>query len=449
MYKSAYRHDDETIFYFDDNGNKYVARGGSLAWRLNNPGLVHSRSHVAISNRSIGSCDRYAIFANAQDGHQALSDWLHCKKYYQSTLKAVALQYRPTSPVEFIDKVVALTNLSSDRKIASLNRQEFERLLKAVEKSCNYLPIGNEEFALLPKINAKIENEEGQEDTYLVSNNVILSKKEAIEWIQSHRLDGVVVHELGGATHLRSRPHHCAMHIDRPAIAFQVLPNATGQIDTLIRVVGQYRPGQCIWGFVNGVFNTRKDALESANLIAKAANGERVLSMPNDTAFLGAKDLAECLVLQCGQDTFNIGWTAKFFRYLISLSTEDRVPVIIFAHSQGAIFSEHALDLLSPQEREQMRIFTFGGGSFIAPGKSHAESHNYVSAADFIPPLGSPTLQRMALTRYYGHKRKISQQQVIMELALEDSLLYLDSSEPSTTEAYLKQRIRHYENAFL
>ena len=34
MYKSAYRYDDETIFYFDDNGNKYVARGGNLAWRI-------------------------------------------------------------------------------------------------------------------------------------------------------------------------------------------------------------------------------------------------------------------------------------------------------------------------------------------------------------------------------------------------------------------------------
>jgi hypothetical protein len=445
MYKSAYRFDDETIFYFDGNGNKYVARGGSLAWRLNNPGLVHSHSHVAIS-KSIGSCGRYAIFANAQDGHRALSDWLHCKKYYQSTLKAVAIRYRPTNPSQFIDEVVALSALASNRKLSSLNNQEFERLLKVIEKSCGYLPLGNEEFALLPKINAKIENAGDQKDTYLVGNNVILSKNEAIEWIRSHRLDGVVVHELGGAIRLRSRPSHRIMNIHIPAVAFQILPNVIGQIDTLVRTVGEYRPGQCIWGFINGIFNNRKDALESANLITKAANGERVLFMPNDTAFLG--DLAECLVLKCGQDTLNIGWTVKFFRYLLSLSVEDRVTVVIFVHSQGAIFSEHALELLSPQEREQLRIVTFGGGSFIAPGKSHTESHNYVSAADLIP-AASPNLQRMALRRYYGHKQNLSQQQVIMDLALEDSLFYLDSSETASVDAYLKKCVRYYEDVFL
>lgn len=38
--KKAYRYDDEIVFYFDAFDNKYVAQGGSLAWRLNNPGLL-------------------------------------------------------------------------------------------------------------------------------------------------------------------------------------------------------------------------------------------------------------------------------------------------------------------------------------------------------------------------------------------------------------------------
>ena len=239
------------------------------------------------------------------------------------------------------------------------------------------------------------------------------------------------------------------MHINMSASAFQAFPPATGQIDTLMRIVGEYRPGQCVWGFINGISNTRNGALESANLISKAANGERVLSMPNDTALLGFEDVSTCVVLKCGIDTLNVGWTAKFFRYLLSLSKEDHVPVIIFAHSQGAILSEHALELLNQQERKQIRIFTFGGGSFIAPGKSHTDSHNYVTIADFVPGLGSQALQRMALHRYYGDKRKLSQQQIIMELALEDYLFYLDSVESTATEIYLKKCIRHYEDAFL
>ena len=58
------------------------------------------------------------------------------------------------------------------------------------------------------------------------------------------------------------------------------------------------------------------------------------------------------------------------------------------AHSQGAIITEHALEILSKKEREQLIIFTFGGGSFIAAGKSHPDSHNYASAADFRLSFG-------------------------------------------------------------
>lgn len=39
MYKTAYKYDGNVVFYFDLAGNKYVASGGSLAWRINNPAL--------------------------------------------------------------------------------------------------------------------------------------------------------------------------------------------------------------------------------------------------------------------------------------------------------------------------------------------------------------------------------------------------------------------------
>ena len=80
MYKAAYKYDDNVIFYFDLAGNKYVASGGSLAWRINNPGLVRSRSHFSYRNGSIGNCEGYAIFADATCGRKALVSWLHSKR---------------------------------------------------------------------------------------------------------------------------------------------------------------------------------------------------------------------------------------------------------------------------------------------------------------------------------------------------------------------------------
>lgn len=34
MYRFAYKYNEEVIFYFDSAGNKYVATGGNLAWRM-------------------------------------------------------------------------------------------------------------------------------------------------------------------------------------------------------------------------------------------------------------------------------------------------------------------------------------------------------------------------------------------------------------------------------
>ena len=72
MYKAAYKYSDEIVFYFDSAGNKYVATGGSLAWRINNPGLVHSHTHFSRKLGSIGSFGSYAIFSHPQDGRNII-----------------------------------------------------------------------------------------------------------------------------------------------------------------------------------------------------------------------------------------------------------------------------------------------------------------------------------------------------------------------------------------
>src|ERR1700680_3575315 len=116
-------------------------------------------------------------------------------------------------------------------------------------------------------------------------------------------------------------------------------------IETLVRTVGKRKPGQCIWGFINGIHNTKEEALESAGMISAAADGEAVYSLPNDTALLGIKDLVETAMLKLTITTPIVLWAAQFFRYLLSLAQEDKIrpPVILFAHSQGAIITEHAV----------------------------------------------------------------------------------------------------------
>ncbi|GAB4228497.1 MAG: hypothetical protein Tsb0021_05880 [Chlamydiales bacterium] len=87
MYIKALSHDDDIIFYFDGYDNKYVTKGGTLAWRTNNPGLVHS--HSSSMPHSIGACGQTSIFSSPLQGEKTLNNWLHYKRYYHSNLIAL------------------------------------------------------------------------------------------------------------------------------------------------------------------------------------------------------------------------------------------------------------------------------------------------------------------------------------------------------------------------
>ncbi len=442
MYRIAHANNDKIVFYLDSSGNKYVASGGSLAWRLNNPGLVHRSGWFSREQDSIGHFSHYAIFSNPEKGRAALAKWLHTKKYFKGSLKTLAKHYQPNDPDSFANRLSSLTNIPVRTKIKDLKKQEFEQLLVGIEKLCGYTPKGDEKISILPKIIAKIENGKNLEDTYLIGGGLVLSKKEALEWAQSSRLDAVIVHEYGGGLHLRSRPDHCIQNIHLPTAIF-----SREDIAPLVRIVGTAKPGQCIWAFINGIDNTKKEALESAEHISVMAGGEQVLSMPNDT-MCKLTDLGDCLVLKTSANIPIINWAVKFLRYLLTLEKKDTtsVPIVIFTHSQGAIILEHALELLDPSETERLRIFTFGGGSFIASGKGHPDSHNYASAADFVCRLASPNLQLLALRRYYARKEGLSDLQMIEQLSFQDAILYLDSIDAKVLKNYVEQRIRHYQH---
>ena len=116
MFKSAFAYDEEIIFYFDLLGNKYVAHGGSLAWRLNNPGLVRSRSHFARKNGSIGSYTGFAIFSSPQEGRKALIDLVRTKKYSTSTLQTIGKLYQTENPEGYASHLASILSIPLGKK---------------------------------------------------------------------------------------------------------------------------------------------------------------------------------------------------------------------------------------------------------------------------------------------------------------------------------------------
>lgn len=441
-YKIAWK-EGETALYIDSSDRKFAAKNGSLAWRINNPGLLKHHCRFAKKNGSIGAWDKFAIFSNLLEGHQALKEWLQSK--YQLDLHAIAKHYQPASFKQFAQNLASSVGVPETTKVKDLVQVEFETLVYSIENLCGFTRLSNEEFLLLPKIAAKIECP-GKEDLYLIGKDLTLTHQEAIHWVNSHRLDAVIVHHSNGNMHLRSRPRY---HMQTLKLTWEQHCETAGGIDTLARKIGGKVEGQCIWGFINGIRNTREEAIESCNLISGKAEDEEVLSLCNDRFLQGLKEVGVAILLKIGIDTPIVKNAVLFLRHLLALSEQqNNSPVIVFAHSQGAAIVEHALASLSREEQRKIRIFTFGGWSFVTPDAAHPESHNYASVGDLIPRMGSFNLQYLAIRRYEGFKEGLSIEEIISRLAFGDAIQDLDNFDTRIIEKYAQDRSKYYQEEF-
>ncbi len=230
----------------------------------------------------------------------------------QCDLDGIAKHYQISSPEQFVQALAASSKIPPKTKLSDLTQSEFDALLSSIEKLCGFSRVGGEEFYLLPKIAAKIECP-NKEDLYLVGKDITLTQDEAIKWIVSHRLDAVIVRHLSG-THLRSRPRY---HMQTLKLTWEQHCEAAGGLDILARMIGEKSPDQCTWGFINGLRNTREEAIESSNLISKKAGNELVVSLRNDQVLWGAKEASVALLLKMGIDT------ATFYLYKSTHNREE------------------------------------------------------------------------------------------------------------------------------
>lgn len=91
------------------------------------------------------------------------------------------------------------------------------------------------------------------------------------------------------------------------------------------------------------------------------------------------------------------------------------------------------------------RNFTFGGGSFIPPGKCRPDSHNFASVNDLVCFFGSPNSRTLAMRRYMAFKEDLTQEQMTKKWAQEDSIFYLDTIDAKAIQIFENKRIEHFE----
>ncbi len=139
------------VIYTDEQGNSTEYSGGTLSWRNNNPGNIIN-GKWAKRHGAIGNNERFAIFANPDDGRNAKLTLLKTKYINYNSIREVIkgkfdqngtyienTAYAPASdgndPDLYADQIKQWTGIDVDnKKIADLSEKEWQLLVDAMRK---------------------------------------------------------------------------------------------------------------------------------------------------------------------------------------------------------------------------------------------------------------------------------------------------------------------------
>ena len=177
------------------------------------------------------------------------------------------------------------------------------------------------------------------------------------------------------------------------------------------------------------------------------AGDEHVWYLVND-ALIGSS--GDAIAQKKGHETKTVKLCVQFFKMLTDLSDQSsstvKPPIIVFAHSQGALIANMALNRLPPTMRQRIRVIALGGAGLVSPDISHPESHNYFSVGDLIPRLTSCGLALFLLELHEGTKAGLTVPQIIAQMIQDDADIYMTSQDEKAMKAYWEERQKYYED---
>lgn len=131
---SAARTAGNTVTYTAKDGTKVKYKGGTLAWRTNNPGNIWA-GKISKKFGSIGKYNNFAIFASIEDGRSALKGVLTITMKNMTIVKAMR-QYAPpheNNTKAYTAFVVKAIGRPSTTLVKDLTDAELDRMIKAIE----------------------------------------------------------------------------------------------------------------------------------------------------------------------------------------------------------------------------------------------------------------------------------------------------------------------------
>jgi hypothetical protein len=123
----------DSVFYYDEDGKRYVARNGGRNYRNNNPGnLVPGK--ISKRNGQIGVAGGFAVFPDFETGKRAMADSLR-STHGNRSLMGMIEKYAPpheNDTAGYLRHLRRQTGVTDEKKIQDFIEAEFGKLVDAI-----------------------------------------------------------------------------------------------------------------------------------------------------------------------------------------------------------------------------------------------------------------------------------------------------------------------------
>jgi hypothetical protein len=192
------------VVFTDEVGKLFVRKGGSRAWRNNNPGNLR---HYAFAQQqgAIGEAGGFAVFADLGAGRSALKALLRTASYAKLSIEDAVKRYAlpsENSSDAYARNLKKITGLDIATKLADLQDAQLDAVVKAIETLEGTIPGTEQPMAKV----VGVVTERGRIVAYQLDDGPgTVERSRALSLAGDGLLDAVVVHGKGGP-YLRTRP---------------------------------------------------------------------------------------------------------------------------------------------------------------------------------------------------------------------------------------------------
>lgn len=124
------------LCYTMDNGVQIERRGGSIAWRNNNPGCIRY-SPKAVEMGAIGMAYGFAVFPDEETGIGAIEKLLQTESYRNLSISGAINRYAPpheNNTTRYIKMLCKSTGVSRNTKLCDLNAEQLQKVLQTIRQ---------------------------------------------------------------------------------------------------------------------------------------------------------------------------------------------------------------------------------------------------------------------------------------------------------------------------